>query len=308
MSAPSSSKPPGAAAMIAAFATIYIVWGSTYLGMRVGVETMPPLMLAGVRFLIAGAILFSIVRLRGAAWPTARQWRDNAVIGTILLLGGNGPVIWAEQFIPSGITALLIGLSPTCMVLIEWAFPGGRRPGPCTTLGLVIGFAGIIVLVAPWEYVSGVDALPPKGVIAILCSTVFWSGGSILSRHVRDAAPAFSASAMQMLCGGGALVLGALVRGEPGMLHFDAISARSWIAFAYLVLVGSLVGFSTYTWLIKNSTPARVSTYAYVNPIVAVFLGWLMLGEQVTARTLFAAAIIVTSVVIIIVRRNKRTA
>ena len=292
-------------ALVAAFATIYIVWGSTYLAMRVGVETMPPLSLATVRFVLAGGILFAIVKLRGAPWPDARQWRDNALVGAFLLLGGNGPVVWAAQYIPSGIGSLLVGLAPMWMVLIEWAFPGGRRPGPYTAAGLLIGFTGIIVLVAPWEHTGGAGALPLKGVAAILLSTVFWAAGSIISRHVRNPAPAFSASAMQMLCGGGALAIAALIRGEPAMIQTGAISLRSWIAFFYLIVFGSLGGFSAYTWLIANSTPARVSTYAYVNPVVAVFLGWLILDEPVTPRTLLAAAIVVTSVVIIIARKNK---
>ena len=297
-----------ATAHAAAFATIYIVWGSTYLAMRVGVETMPPLSLAAVRFLIAGIIMLAVVKLRGAPWPAAQQWRANALVGGFLLLGGNGLIIWAEQYIPSGITALLIGFAPMCMVLVEWAFPGGRRPGPWTAVGIVIGFAGIIVLVAPWEYLADAGALPAKGVVAVLVSTVFWATGSILARHVRNPAPAFSASAMQMLCGGAMLAVAALVRGELSMIDPGAITARSWVAFVYLVVFGSLVGFSTYAWLITHSTPARVSTYAYVNPIVAVFLGWLVLDEPVGSRTLLAAAIIIASVVIIIVRKNKRGA
>ncbi|WP_161554645.1 EamA family transporter [Ereboglobus luteus] len=304
----SSAKSASTVALVAAFLTIYIVWGSTYLAMRVGVETMPPLSMAAVRFLVAGVIMFAFVKLRGSPRATARQWRDNALIAAFLLLGGNGLVIWAEQYIPSGITALLIGFSPMCMVLIEWAFPGGRRPGPYTIAGLVIGFAGIIVLVAPWEHFNDDGALPLKGVVAIIGSTVFWATGSILSRHVRNPAPAFSASAMQMLCGGAMLAVAAFVRGEPASIDIGSFSTRSWIALFYLIVIGSLVAFSTYTWLITHSTPARVSTYAYVNPIVAVFLGWLILDEPVTLRTLAAAAIIILSVMIIIVRKNKRAA
>lgn len=310
MTAP-AVKTASRAALIAAFATIYIVWGSTYLGMRVGVETMPPLAMAGARFFLAGIILFTFVRVRagrGAPWPTAEQWRANAIVGGLLLLCGNGLVMWAEQFIPSGVASLIIAVAPMFMVLIEWAFPGGRRPGPYTTFGLAVGFAGIVVLAEPWHHINDGTELPLKGVIAIICSSFFWALGSIFSRHVRNPAPAFSASAMQMLCGGAGLMIAAVIRGERAMIHLSAISGRSWLAFAYLVLVGSLVGYSTYAWLLKNSTPARISTYAYVNPVVAVFLGWLILDEPITRRTLLAAAIILTAVVIIIVRKNKRAA
>lgn len=297
-------KPPSTTALVIAFATIYIVWGSTYLGMRVAVETMPPFTMAAGRFLIAGALLYGFVRLRGAAAPTARQWRDNAVIGTFLLLGGNGFVAWAEQFIPSGVTALLIGVSPVFFVLIEWAWPGGQRPSLLTFIGLALGFAGIVWLAAPWEHTAG-HTLHTGGLIALIVASILWPTGSILSRHAKNPAPPFVASGLQMLCGGAALLVVAVARGELSSLHPAAISLNSWLAFAFLVLVGSLVGFSTFVWLMKHSTPARVSTYAYVNPVVAVFLGWLILGETVESRTLFAALIIVAAVVIITTQKAR---
>ena len=295
---------PSRTALILAFATIYLIWGSTYLGIRVAVETMPPFLMAGVRFLVAGGVLLAFLKFRGAPWPTAQQWRVNAIIGTFLLLGGNGLVVWAEQTIPSGITALLIGVSPLFFVLIEWAWPGGTRPTALTSAALLIGFAGVAWLAAPWENAAQ-GGLSPAGIIAILGACLFWSIGSIYSRHAKHGADPFLSSSLQMLGGGAALTLAALVHGDFGQLHIATIAPRAWIAFTYLVCAGSLVGFSTFVWLMKHSTPARVSTYAYVNPVVAVILGWLILGEPIGPRTLVASAIIVTAVAIITVQKNR---
>ena len=295
---------PTRTALILAFAAIYIIWGSTYLGIRVAVESMPPFLMAAARFLLAGGVLFAFLKLRGVRWPTPRQWWTNSVIGTFLLLGGNGLVAWAEQFVPSGITALLIGVSPLFFVLTEWAWPGGLRPSHVTMAALLLGFGGVAWLAAPWE--GGLEGgLHVGGLLAILCACISWSFGSIYSRHAKHGADPFLASALQMLGGGLTLTLVALLNGDFGRLDVNAITPRAWVAFAYLVAIGSLVGFSTFVWLMKHSTPARVSTYAYVNPIVAVFLGWLLLGEPITTRTLVASAIIIAAVVIITVEKNK---
>ena len=299
------TEKPSRTALLIAFATIYVVWGSTYLAMRVAIETMPPFAMAGVRFLIAGALLFAFLMVRGAAWPTAAQWRHNTIVGTFLLLGGNGLVVWAEQFIASGIAALIIGVTPVFMVLTEWAWPGGQRPTRATIAGLALGFVGVAWLAAPWENAAG-GGLNVPGVIALVAACCFWSIGSIISRHAKKPASLFTGSAMQMLCGGAALFLAALVRGEFSGFAPGNVSAGSWGAFAYLIVIGSLIGFSTFVWLMKHSTPARVATYAYVNPVVAVFLGWLLLDEPITPRTLAAAAIIVASVVIITTQKARK--
>ncbi len=298
---------PSRTSLIFAFTAIYLIWGSTYLGIRVAVETMPPFLMAAARFLLAGTVLFIFLKLRGAAWPTAYQWRVNAVIGTFLLLGGNGAVVWAEQYVPSGLTALLIGVSPLFIVLTEWAWPGGSRPGATTMAALLLGFVGVTWLAAPWENPAH-GGLHLGGVAAILLGCVSWSIGSIYSRHAKHGADSFVASALQMLGGGGALLLAAISHGDFAALNFPAITTRAWAAFCYLIVMGSLVGFSTFVWLMKNSTPARVSTYAYVNPIVAVFLGWLLLDEPIGPRTLVASAIIIAAVVIITVQKNKSAA
>jgi drug/metabolite transporter (DMT)-like permease len=302
VTAPASA--PSRAAIILAFATIYLVWGSTYLAIRVCIETMPPFLMAAARFLIAGTLLFAFLKLRGAPMPTARQWRLNALIGTFLLLGGNGTVVWAEQFVPSGLTALLIGIGPLFIVLIEWAWPGGQRPTARTALALLIGFAGVTWLAAPWQNPAH-GGLHVGGVIAILAGCFSWSLGSIVSRHAKHGADPAMAAALQLLCGGTALMIAACLHGDWTALNLPAISGPSWSAFAYLVIVGSLVGFSTFVWLMKKCPPAQVSTFAYVNPVVAVILGWLILGEPITSRTLVASAIIIAAVILITLEKNK---
>ena len=299
-----TSTPPSRASLLLAFTAIYLIWGSTYLGIRVAVETMPPFLMAGARFLIAGTLLFTFLKLRGSPWPTAVQWRANAIIGTFLLLGGNGLVVWAEQVIPSGVTALLIGVGPLFIVMTEWAWPGGTRPSAVTIAALLLGFAGVTWLAAPWKNPAH-GGLNPAGVAAILVACLSWGIGSIYSRHAKHGADPFLASSLQMLGGGVTLTLTAGVCGDFSRLNLAAITPHSWLAFAYLIVAGSLVAFSTFVWLMKHSTPARVSTYAYVNPIVAVFLGWLLLREPVNPRTFVAAAIIVAAVAIITTQKTK---
>lgn len=295
---------PSRTALVLAFAAIYLIWGSTYLAIRVAVGTMPPFLMAAARFLIAGALLLSFLKLRGAPWPSARQWRANVIIGTFLLLGGNGAVVWAEQYVPSGITALLIGVGPLFIVLTEWAWPGGSRPTATTMAALLLGFVGVAWLAAPWENAAH-GGVHPGGVAAILVGCVSWGIGSIYSRHAKHGADPFIASSLQMLGGGATLLLTAGLHGDFAAFNVATISPASWKAFLYLIGAGSLVGFSTFVWLMKHSTPARVATYAYVNPVVAVFLGWLLLHEPINPRTLVSATIIVAAVVIITVDKTR---
>lgn len=306
MTSSANTAAPSRAAVLLAFAAIYLIWGSTYLGIRVAVESMPPFLMASTRFLVAGALLLAFLKLRGAAWPTGRQWTANALTGTLLLLGGNGLVVWAEQHVPSGITALLIGIGPLFIVLTEWAWPGGVRPSAVTGAALALGFAGVTWLAAPWESAAG--RLHLGGVGAILAACVFWALGSIQSRHSKHGAPPFVAAALQMLGGGAALAVAALLHGDFARFDPAAVTGRSWTAFVYLIAAGSLVGYSTFVWLMKHSTPARVATYAYVNPVVAVILGWLILDEPITSRTLVASAIIVAAVALITTEKAKSAA
>jgi drug/metabolite transporter (DMT)-like permease len=297
MSAAPEAK-PSLTALVGAFATIYLVWGSTYLAMHVAVETMPPFLMAAGRFVLAGSILYAFVRARGTPPPTRRQWRDNALIGTLLLVGGNGLVAWALHYVPSGVAALIIGISPVFFVLIEWAWPGGQRPTALIFIGLALGFSGAAWLAAPWEHATA-QSLHTGGLVALVAACFLWPLGSIYSRHAKSPPPPFLGSAVQMLLGGLSLGVVSVLRGELTAFSVSAVSARSWWAFIYLVLVGSLVGFSTFVWLMKHSTPTRVSTYAYVNPVVAVFLGWWLLDEDVNRRTILSAAVIIAGVVLI---------
>jgi drug/metabolite transporter (DMT)-like permease len=226
------------------------------------------------------------------------------VIGTLLLLGGNGLVVWAELTIPSGITALLVGIGPLFIVLTEWAWPGGTRPTAITMAALLLGFAGVTWLAAPWENRTG-GGLNPAGVGAVLGACVFWALGSIYSRHAKHGADPFLAASLQMLGGGAALAVTALFHGDFGQLDLARITPGAWGAFAYLIGIGSLVGFSTFVWLMKHSTPARVATYAYVNPVVAVFLGWLIRDEPIGPRTLVASTIIIAAVAIITTQKAR---
>lgn len=301
MSSPAAPR----SAVITALTTIYLVWGSTYLAIRVAVESIPPFAMAAGRFLISGGVLYLFLRWRGAPRTTVRQWIDNTIIGTLLLLGGNGLVAWAEQFVPSGLAALLIGVGPLFIVVTDWAWPGGERPSGLTMAALLLGLTGVAWLAAPWEP-SATGAMDLRAVLVILLACVFWAIGSIYSRYARSGAGPFMASAQQMLGGATALLLYSAATGDLARLHFAFITTHSWLAFAYLTSVGSLVGFSTFVWLMKNTKPALAATYAYVNPIVAVFLGWLLLDEVVTTRTFVAAAIIITSVAIITVQKNRR--
>lgn len=293
-----TAHPPTRLALFAAFAIVYIVWGSTYLAIRFAIETLPPFLMAGGRFLVAGAMLYAWSRvLGGAARPTAMHWRSAAVVGLLLLLGGNGLVVWAEQRVPSGIAALVVGIVPCFMVLLDWLRPGGARPTPRVATGLVLGLAGLVWLVGP-DAVMGGGRVDFLGTIALVLASLSWAMGSIYSRHAPMPSP-FLSSGMQMLAGGGALLVLGVALGEPWAFDAAAVTARSVLGWVYLIVFGSIVGFSAYIWLLRASTPARVSTYAYVNPVVAVFLGWLLADEPLTARVIVAAAVIVSGVVLI---------
>ncbi|MBW3654807.1 MAG: drug/metabolite exporter YedA [Gemmatimonadetes bacterium] len=284
--------------VIAAFAAVYLLWGSTYLAIRFAIETLPPLLMAGVRFLLAGGVLYAFMRLRGEPAPERRHWKSAAVIGALLLVGGNGGVTLAERTVPSGVAALLVAMVPLWMVLLEWLRPGGMRPTVRVMAGLAVGFAGMVVLVGP-SRLAGAGEVHFGGAALVLSGSLAWSIGSIHARGAALPANAFVATGMEMICGGALLLVAGAARGELAGLNPTAFSGRSLAAFAYLVVFGSLVGFTAYIWLLGVSSPARVSTYAYVNPVVAVFLGWAMAGEALTARVLIAAAVIVAAVAVI---------
>jgi drug/metabolite transporter (DMT)-like permease len=299
-----SKTRPSTAAFVFAFAAIYVIWGSTYLGIRVAVESMPPFLMAGLRFAVAGPLLFAFLLWRGAKWPTAAQWRDHAIVGTCLLLGGNAVVAWAEQTVPSGLTTLILGASPFIMVLMDWLRPGGSKPAFATVLGLATGFVGLFILLGPGALPE--SARPAARPLAALFFASFcWWGGSLYGKHARSGATPLMAAAIQMVCGAGAMIVTGLLAGETARIDFAAVSTRSWLAWSYLVLAGSLIAYPIYVWLLQNSTPARVSTYAYVNPIVAVILGWAILHEPLTPRIALAGAVIIGAVAIITIAKSR---
>jgi drug/metabolite transporter (DMT)-like permease len=290
----------GAARLVAAFLAIYVIWGSTYLAIRVAIESVPPFLMASARFLAAGAILFAWTRARGGARATWRQWRSAAVVGTLLLAGGNGAVVWSEQRVPSGAVALLVATVPLWMVVLAWLWKGGPRPDWRVATGIALGLAGIAVLIGPEALGAGkVDAL---GAVAVLFGSLAWASGSIYSRTADLPGSQLLATGMEMLAGGAALGILGVASGELGALHFAQISGRSTLAIAYLVVFGSLVAFTAYVWLLKATTPARVATYAYVNPVVAVVLGWAFAGEPLGGRTLLSAGVVLGAVALISVR------
>lgn len=283
--------------LVAAFAALYIVWGSTYLAIRVAIETMPPFAMAGTRFLAAGLMLYLWARRSGVPHPSARQWRSAAIIGGLMLLGGNGGVVWAEQRVSSGLTALMVGAGPLWMILLDWLRPGGRRPLLGEWIGLLVGFAGVALLAAPTHLGGG--AMDLAGSLVLIFATVTWSLGSIYSRHAETPRSPLMAIAANMLAGGVGLTLAALLHGEVASLQPAAFSLRSLLAWGYLVIFGSVVGFSSYIWLLRHTTLAKASTYAYVNPVIAVFMGWLILDEPITIRTGVSAVLVIFSVVVI---------
>jgi drug/metabolite transporter (DMT)-like permease len=286
--------------------SVYIAWGSTYLAIRFAVETMPPFLMAGTRFLIAGAILYLWRRLAGDPAPQRIEWRSAAVVGFFLLVGGNGSVVWAEQFVASGIAALLVASAPLWMVLIDMLRPAGRRPGWITVLGVVAGFAGIALLVGPKALPGNSSGVDPLGAGVLTLAAFLWAAGSLYSREAPLPASPFLGTSMEMLAGGAGLFLLGTLAGEWGRLSLADITPRSLWGLAYLIVFGSMVGFAAYTWLLRNAPTPLVSTYAYVNPLVAIIVGNLLAHEPLTPRMLFATAIILGSVAVITAARPAR--
>lgn len=311
----SSPAQPSRTALLAGFAAIYLIWGSTYLGIRIAVESIPAFLMASTRFLVAGALVAGFIALTRGFKATARQWRDNTIVGAFLCLGGNGLVSWAEEKVPSGIATLIISAGPVFIVLMDWAVHAssrdgarGTRPNALTFAGLALGFAGLAILVGPDVLATGVDGLDPWRVLGLLGATFFWSVGMMIMRYVRDPAEPFTAAGIQMISGSAWLFLVSLATGELGRFDSGAVTGRSVLAWVYLIVFGSLIGFSTFTWLMRHSTPAKVSTYAYVNPVVAVFLGWAVLDERVSPRIFVAAAIIIAGVALITIAKSRKPA
>lgn len=294
--------------VLIAFALVYIVWGSTYLAIRIGIESFPPLLLAGTRHLITGLILYPLLRWKTGVQPTASHWRMSFITGFLLLFVGNGGVCIAERTVPSGVTALLVATVSLWMVLVDWLRPRGTRPVPQVIAGLILGFAGLALLVGP-KNLGGSGRVDPLGVGILLIASLAWASGSVYSKHAGglSGSPLLGA-AMQSLSRGVALWIAGILSGEVRGFHFAAVTLRSWLALAYLIAFGSMVGFTAYIYMLKKSTATRVATYAFVNPVVALFLGWLLVGESITLRTVIAAAVILTAVLLVITARHPEQA
>jgi drug/metabolite transporter (DMT)-like permease len=288
-----------------ALLALYIVWGSTYLAIRFAVETLPPFLMAGTRFLISGSILFIWRSAAGDAMPTKRQWRSTAIVGIFLLLGGNGLVSFAEQYVPSGIAALIIGSMPMWLVMIEAIRPGGVKPNWLAILGLLVGFGGIFLLIGPAELTGAGHTFNPLGIGTLLVAAFLWSIGSIYSRSADMPQSSLMATGAEMLTGSLAIFLVSGLTGEWRSFNFADVAVSSWLGLLYLIAVGSLIGFVSYIWLLKNAPVSLVATYAYVNPLIAVFLGAWLANEALNARILVAGLIIISSVVLINQTKSK---
>jgi drug/metabolite transporter (DMT)-like permease len=295
-----------------ALGTVYLVWGSTYLAIRyaigagTGERGLPPLLMGGARFLVAGGLMFAYASRRPAADGepdriTARQWRSCAVIGLALLLGGNGLVMLAERTVPSGIAAVVIALVPIWTALIAGTL-GTERLARLAVAGLAIGFLGAAVLANP----SGTDHVPTGGVLLLMLATMSWASGSYYGRSAPVPRRPLVMTAMEMLCGGAGLVIAGLLSGEAGDVHLASAGWKAWTAFAYLVVFGSMLAFTAYVWLLRNARLSLVTTYAYVNPAVAVLLGGLFLNERLTGRTLLASGLIVAGVALVVSARPSK--
>ncbi len=284
--------------MALALITLYFVWGSTYLGIRYAIETIPPFLMASSRFLFAGGVLYVWMRLRGVPNPTRLHSRTGLIVGGLMLLGGNGGVTWAEQYVPSGLAAVMVSAVPIWMVLLDWLLFGGRRPTRRMAAGLAGGLAGVTLLAGPADLIGG-EQFDSVGIAALLIATVTWSLGSLYSRRAPLPRAPLMATGLEMLAGGLWLGLAGTLAGEWSALNPDAISLKSALALGYLAVFGSLVAFTAYIWLLRHTTAARAASYAYVNPVVALMLGWALADEALSARTLVAAAVIIGSVVLI---------
>ncbi len=285
-----------------ALGAVYLIWGSTYLAMRFAIETIPPFLMAGARYFTAGTLLYAWSRFRGAPRPSLVHWRSAVFVGALLLLAGNGGVVWAEQRVSSGLVALLVSTEPLWIVLMVWLRDRRQKPGGRVVAGLLLGFTGLVLLVRP-SHAGGLD---PLGVVAVMIASLCWAFGSLYGQRAKLPDSPQLTTSMQMLCGGSLLLLAGLGTGETSGFALAQVSTRSLLALAYLIVFGAIVAFTAYVWLLRTAPPVLVSTYAYVNPVIAVFLGWALAGEPFTKGTLIAAAVILVGVALISSAQGKK--
>lgn len=295
---------PSRLALVLGFAAIYVIWGSTYLAIRFAVETMPPFWMAGVRFLVGGLGFYFWARIKGAKTPTARQWYSMGIIGLFLLLGGNGLVTWAEQYVPSGLAALMIALAPMWITLFDWLFTQGLKPNAMAIAGLALGFFGVGALIDPIN-LTGLEHIDLFGAGALVLAPILWAFGSVYSRKANRPESHIMGVGMQMLVGSAGLFAFGLVTGEAGALNLDAISMKSVWGLVYLIIPGA-IGYGAYVWLLQHVQASKVATYAYVNPVIALALGVWLADETLSSWTLGCSVVIVLAVFLIITSRAKK--
>jgi drug/metabolite transporter (DMT)-like permease len=288
-----------------AFSAIYVIWGTTYLAIRIAIETIPPFLMAGTRFLIAGSLVFIFLLIKGVPLPRRFHWRSAVIVGALLLLGGNGLVTWSEQEIPSGMAALVVATVPMWMMLFEWLIFRGKAPNKQIVIGVLIGFLGIFLLIGPAQLMGNTD-FGTFSLMVLMMAPILWSFGSLYSRKVKLPDNVFMSTATEMLAGGIIMLFVGLIVGETSQLKISQFSLRSMGAMLYLMVFGSIVAFTAYLWLLKTVQPSKVATYTYVNPIIAVFLGWFILNETITPLSIIAIVAIVLSVVLITTQRKKQ--
>lgn len=294
--------------LVLAWASVYLIWGSTYLGIRLAIASIPPFVMAGSRHLLAGLILFAWSRAgRRLPPPTRGDWARAAVLGVLMLVAANGGTTWAEQLVPSGLTALIVCTSALWLVLLDWLWRGAAPPSARTIAGLVAGFGGVGLLVVPMDLVGG-EHVDPIGALVLTGAALSWSVGSIYAMKLPH--PRFPTLfvSQQMIVAGAVLLVVAALTGEMQAFSWAAVTPSSAGAYAYLAVFGSLISYSAYYWLLRHTTPNRLATISYVNPLVAVILGWALAGEPLTVRTLGAAAIILLAVGLITTTRQRRPA
>jgi drug/metabolite transporter (DMT)-like permease len=284
--------------ILLAFGAVYFLWGSTFLAIKYSIATIPPFLMGATRFLVAGVVLYAVARLRGAPSPSASDWRTAAITGVLMIAGGNGAVMWSEQTVPSGTVALIVATVPLWMVLIDWLRPRGVRPRTPVFVGLALGLVGIVILIGPKAIVGQghVDAI---GAAIVVLGSLSWAAGSIITRRRERPSSALVSTALQMLAGGVAFSIMTVMFGEVREFSLSAVSLRSLLGWLYLIVFGSLIGFTAYVYLLGTVSAAKAATYAYVNPVIAVLLGWAFANEPVGARTVVAAAVILAGVAII---------
>ena len=291
---------PSRVALVAAFAAVYVIWGSTYLAIRWGVAEIPPFLMAGVRFLAAGTVFVALALRWGAPRPPAYYWLTTGIIGVLMATGGNGLVSWALQRIPSGLGALLVGMVPCWVALADWLRPRGTRPPARVISGLVIGFTGVVLLVNPSD-IGGERSLDAIGASAVVLASLLWAAGSVYSRYAPQPSSHWLSAGMQMLGGGAVLMAISVASGESAGLDLSAVSPAAFGAWIYVAAFGS-VAYGSYLWLLKASTPAKAATYAYVNPVIALILGYLLADETLTLWSFGCSTVVVVGVLLVVSR------